>query len=41
VTYLLRDIPPDLWRQVKAKAAIEGVTVRAVILRMLEAYARP
>jgi hypothetical protein len=39
VTYLLRSIPPDLWRAVKSKAALEGVTVREVILRLLKDYA--
>lgn len=38
--YLLRGVPADLWRRVKARAASEGVTVRALILRWLERYAR-
>jgi hypothetical protein len=33
-------IPADLWRQVKARAALEGVSVREVILRMLKDYTR-
>jgi hypothetical protein len=40
VTYLLRNIPPDIWRAVKSKAALEGVTVREVILRALRNYAQ-
>jgi hypothetical protein len=38
-SYILRDIPADLWRQVKVEAATEGVSVREVILRGLKAYA--
>jgi hypothetical protein len=37
--YILRDIPADLWRQVKVEAATEGVSVREVILRALRDYA--
>jgi hypothetical protein len=36
--YILRDIPADLWRQVKVEAATEGVSVREVILRGLKDY---
>lgn len=38
--YLLRDIEPDLWRQVKAKAALEGITIRALIEELLRAWVR-
>jgi hypothetical protein len=38
-SYILRDIPADLWRQVKVEAATEGVSVREVILRGLKEYA--
>jgi hypothetical protein len=38
-SYILRDIPADLWRQVKVEAATDGVSVREVILRLLEGYA--
>jgi hypothetical protein len=38
-TYLVRDIDPMLWRSVKASAAKEGLTIRAVILRFLTEYA--
>ncbi len=30
--------PPGLWRQVKAQAALEGTTVRMVVLKALRAY---
>jgi hypothetical protein len=33
--YTLKEIPPDLWRQVKAAAALKGVTVREFILDVL------
>lgn len=33
--YLLDKIPAQLWRDVKAKAKREGVSVRAVILGLL------
>ena len=36
--YLLRGIPEDLWREVKATAALNGVTVREVIIELLEIY---
>lgn len=39
-SYILRDIPPDLWRKVKATAALQGVTVREAILRLLKEYAK-
>ncbi len=47
-TYLLREIPDDLWRRVKAQAAHEGrakgvppVTLRHILLRALAAYCEP
>lgn len=33
--YTLTQIPPDLWRQVKAAAALKGQTVREWILDVL------
>ncbi len=33
--YLLDDIPAGLWADVKAKAKRDGVSVRALILRLL------
>lgn len=35
--YLLRNIPETLWRGVKARAAVQGESVRALILRALQA----
>jgi len=34
--FLLRDIPPDLHRQIKVRAAEEGLTMRDWILGALE-----
>lgn len=33
--YLLDDIPAGLWRHVREKAKREGVSLRALILRLL------
>ena len=38
-TYQLERVPIELLRQVKARAALEGRPVRAVILAFLEEYA--
>lgn len=36
--YLLDKIPADLWRRVRAKAKREGVSVRALILGLLQQW---
>ena len=36
--YLLRDIPPELWRAVKHKAVDAGTSMRAVVFAALAAY---
>ena len=33
-----RDVPEDLHRRAKARAAMEGVTLKQLILRLLEEY---
>jgi len=38
MTYMLRDVPPELWAEVKGKAAHEMVPLRALIIRLLRAY---
>jgi hypothetical protein len=38
-TYQLERVPPELLRHVKARPALEGHTVRAVVLALLEEYA--
>ena len=38
-TYLLRDVPPALWERVKARAALDRLPLRSVLLLLAEAYA--
>jgi hypothetical protein len=38
-SYILRNIPPDMWEQFKARAEREGIPMRALILLLIEAYA--
>jgi plasmid stability protein len=38
-TYLLRDVPDDIWRAAKGRAAIEGRSMRDVLLNALHNYA--
>lgn len=38
-TYLLRNVPGDLWERVKARAEEDGFDVRTVILMLLKHYA--
>ena len=37
-SYILRDIDPDLWRHVKSKAALEGLSVKTLIAQLLRAW---
>jgi hypothetical protein len=37
-TYILRDIDDNLWRRVKAKAAMQGVTLKEAVNSMLVQY---
>ena len=37
-TINLRDVPDDLHRKAKARAAMEGVTLKQLIMRLLEEY---
>lgn len=34
----LRDFPKDLHREAKAKAALEGITLKELIIKAIEAY---
>lgn len=36
--YLLDDIPAGLWSRVREKAKREGVSIRALILRLLQQW---
>lgn len=38
--YLLDKIPATLWREVRAKAKREGISVRALVLGLLEQWVR-
>ncbi len=40
-TYLLRDIPTELWDKVKHKAIDEGLTIKDYIFKLLEKETRP
>lgn len=39
-SYILRDIDPDLWKRVKAKAALEPITIKSLIERMLTQWVK-
>jgi hypothetical protein len=39
-SFILRNIDPKLWAAVKKRAAGEGRTIRWVVLRLLQLYAR-
>ena len=36
--YTLRDIDPALWKRAKVRAAQDGLSLRAVILQLLDHY---
>ena len=38
-SYILREIPPELWKQVKSRAALDGKPLRALMLEWLASYA--
>jgi hypothetical protein len=40
VNFLVRGIPDELWLQVKRRAYAEGHTLRFIVLKLLEFYAR-
>ncbi len=40
VNYLLRNIEKTLWKQVKARAALEGREIREVIIESLKTYVK-
>ena len=37
-TINLRDIPEDLHRKAKAKAAMEGITLKQLVIQAIEEY---
>ena len=38
-TFLLRDVPTDIWRRARSRAVLEGKTIRAVIIELLDQWA--
>ncbi len=39
LSYILRNIPPDLWARVKTRAAVDEMPVKAILFKLLEMYA--
>jgi predicted HicB family RNase H-like nuclease len=37
-SYILRKIDPELWKRVKSKAALEPVSIKTLIERLLRAW---
>jgi len=37
-TIIIKNFPEDLHRKAKAKAALEGITLKALIIQLLETY---
>ena len=37
-TIIIKNFPEDLHRKAKAKAALEGITLKALIIKLLERY---
>lgn len=37
-SYLLRDIPQELWHRVKMRATAEGISIRDMLLQALRSY---
>lgn len=39
-SFILRDIDPELWKKAKAKAALEGLSLKTVILELVAAWVK-
>ena len=37
-TVIIKNFPEDLHRKAKAKAALEGITLKALIIKLLKTY---
>lgn len=37
-TIIIKNFPEDLHRRAKAKAALEGITLKTLIIRLLKSY---
>lgn len=38
MTFILRNVDPELWRQFKERAATEGRSLRWIVLTLIRAY---
>lgn len=38
-SYVLRDLPPEVWEQFRARASAEGWPLRALFLELIREYA--
>jgi hypothetical protein len=38
-TYLLRDVPNEIWRRARSRAVLEGKSIRDVIVELLDHWA--
>lgn len=38
--YIIRDIDDNVWRTVKSKAALEGLTVKDILISLITAYSK-
>lgn len=39
MNYLLRGIDEDVWQRAKARASVDGITMRGLIMLLVAAYA--
>jgi predicted HicB family RNase H-like nuclease len=39
-SFVIRKIDESLWRRVKSKAALEGISLKDLVLGLIEAYAK-
>jgi len=37
-TIIIKNFPEELHRKAKAKAALEGITLKALVIKLLETY---
>ncbi len=37
-TFIVRNIDPEFWRRVKAQAALEGISLNALVLKLLSKW---
>jgi hypothetical protein len=38
-TYLLRDVPTEIWRRARSRAVLEGKSIRICIIELLDSWA--